>query len=219
MLLTGRTKVWNDQMMPKMLIICTKSWNRIKLVSKRCYYGQMQLYVSTCSPLRLLYPPGLTSWHSPLFDHTNSAGCCPEARGAEGMEVGQCISYLTCMLSLPLQTHTRRAINEQTCVPNTTQDTHKEQECYIFITDVINTECPKLLWRVLIAQQKRPIRSINQWPHWVTGVWVKRHNNSETAVWAAQQSVNSSLKLHSAKFSDNEKKNQVVDVFSSFITK
>lgn len=66
--------------------------------------------------------------------------------------------------------HTQTVRNRQTCVPTPPDSVrgplqrlaHEEQECYIFITDVINTECPMLFWEVLIAQQKRLIRSINQ---------------------------------------------------------
>lgn len=33
--------------------------------------------------------------------------------------------------------------------------THKEQECYIFITEVINTECPKLFGRTIDYSAER----------------------------------------------------------------
>lgn len=188
--------------MPKMLIICTQAWHGIKLVAKRCRYGQSQFYVSTSSLLMKTAVSSRPDWLTQSSTRPQRV-CRLLSRGAEE----QCISYLTCVLSLPLQTHTHThtVMNEQTCVPtrlckvHCKRLTHKEQECYIFITDVIDTECPKLFWGVLIAQQKGPIRSINQWPHWVTGIWVKRHKNTETADWAAQQTVKSaysSLKLH-----------------------
>lgn len=51
---------------------------------------------------------------------------------------------------------------------------------------------------------------------------LKRHNTTDTAGWAAQQTVNSassSLKLHSAKFCIKKNKIQVVDVVLYFITR
>lgn len=132
-------------------------------------------------------------------------------RGRKERGEEQCIPCLTCMLSLPLQTHIHAHVHTEShdwtnmrahttwlCKVYWKRLKHKEQECYIFITDLINT-CPKLFWGVLITQQKGLIRSINQWPHGVTAIQVKRHNNTETADWADQETVNSaypSLKLH-----------------------
>lgn len=150
--------------MPKTLIICTQAWHRIKLVTKRC----------------LLYPPGLTDWHSPLLDHRESAGCCPERlTGGWGGTV-HLLFDLHAVITFT-NTHTQSWTNKHACPHHPTlckvhckRLTHKEQECYIFITDVINTECPKLFWGVLIVQQKGLITSINQWPHWITEIQVKK---------------------------------------------
>lgn len=98
-------------------------------------------------------------------------------------EVGeeQCIPYMTCMLSLPLRTqiHRKSWMNKHACPHHPTlckvhykkRRTYKEQECYIFITDLINTKCPKLFRGVPITQQKglQVNYSMNPQRHWDSG--------------------------------------------------
>lgn len=157
--------------------------------------------------IRLLYPPrpDQLGWPSPLLDHRESAVWGPEElKGGWGgwvvlplFDLHAVITFTNthCHERTNMHGHTTR-LRKAHC----DRLTHKEQECYIFITDVINTECPRLFQEILIAQQKGLIRSINQWPHWITEIQDKKDTIIlKLQIRAAQQTVSSalsSLKLH-----------------------
>lgn len=112
-------------------------------------------------------------------DHRESAGFYPEGLGGISASLTHINHGQTNMCPHTIWLFTRLQ--------------HKEQECYIFITDVINTRCSELFLRVLIAQQKGLIRSINQWLLWDTGIQVKRHKKTESADWAANRDLSALL--------------------------
>lgn len=57
--------------------------------------------------------------------------------------------------------HTQSWMNKHACPHHTTlckvhckRLTYKEQECYIFIINLINTECPRLFWEYWLLSKK-----------------------------------------------------------------
>lgn len=124
----------------------------------------------------VLSPPGLTDWDEPVLHSTTESLQVAVQRGWwEGRKNSASLIWPACCYTFTnTHTHSHEGTNMRAhtqCKVHCRGLTHKEQECYIFITDGINTEGPMLSWGVLIAQQKRSIRSINQWFLCVT--WIQ----------------------------------------------
>lgn len=147
------------------------------------------------------------------------------SRGADGrVGINSASLILTCMQSLPSQTYTQSWMNKHACPRHPTlfkAHCRRLQEWYIFITDVINTKSPTMFWGVLIAQQNELIRSINQWPLGVTGMQDKKTQLHWNCRMVSPANCQLSFLISKAALGKvlQERKIQVVDVTSSFITK
>lgn len=123
------------------------------------------------------------------------------SRGADGtVERNQCTQRWPACCHY-LNKHTHRVINKQTHMPippgfvqGTMQKTHthNEHKCYIFTSDLINTEGPKMFGQL----------STNSWsgqliddPTELFRFRLKRYSNTKTANKAAAQTVKSANSL------------------------